>query len=582
MADYGFYGGRRGQPFVLKTNFPSIQDMIDAFSQGKEYTEVKFDEYVIIDTADKGNDDNGKIYRRGYDYTNDMGGAEYICQIKGSGGASPHLLLTTIDNINQLKQQQDVSFTGEGEYSYTENNLVPGKDGDSYNDSITWAYCSVKNPDGTDTISYIGFTFPYTVIDYEAESVPYDYEGPFVERQDTADHPFYEKWKLKIPRGAKGDTIENIRVITPTAENVEDYTGKDDDVANQRQIIVYDQTAYEENIQGEIQTLYLGDYNMIQSLSMDEDGHITIHYTHGEDQLITVIARWITAVHLSETGQLSIDYTTGESTQVENLIKWIDSISLSDEGNLIVTYNDGTSGTIQEGIKWITNVSLSDNGTFRIEFGNNLPAYETTIKFPTLVTLDTGDEEGEGSQKVKVTYNDGTSQELGNPLNYIMRMVLNEEDYHILVLFSDPAKRQQIVESGEAKTYDGRNDWYDLGAVKEDSGILIGMNLTLDHFTDGTSNIRIISQLNQEYPSGLPSSDVDLHGKIITVGNADDNKKFFAFDYNTNSWYYVGNTSAAGQVTQTQGIIVGYEDDDELIQQAEDLPIGTVWMIEED
>ena len=69
----------------------------------------------------------------------------------------------------------------------------------------------------------------------------------------------------------------------------------------------------------------------------------------------------------------------------------------SPEGNLIVTYNDGTSDTIQEGIKWITDVSLSDNGTFRIEFGNNLPAYEATIKFPTLVTLDTGDEEGEGS-----------------------------------------------------------------------------------------------------------------------------------------------------------------------------------------
>ena len=598
MADYGFYGGRRGQSFILKTNFPTIQAMIDAFSQGKAYEDVSFDEYVIIDTADKGNDDNGKIYRRGYDYTNDMGGAEYICQIKGGGGASPHLLLTTIDNIESLKAQSNVSFSGEGEYSHTDNNLIPGKDGDAYNDSIKWAYCSVKNPDGTDTISYIGFAFPYTVIDYEAESVsPYynrdnETEDSFkninlTERLDTSEHPFYEKWKIKIPKGIKGDSIQNVRVMTADS-TIEEYVGQQDDIDNQRQVIVLDEIVYNKFATGETKTLYLGDYNMIKSLSMDEDGHITIHYTHGEDQIISVIARWITAVHLSEDGKLSIDYTTGESTQVENIIKWIDNIHLSDEGNLVVTYNDGTSDIIQQGIKWITDVSLAQDGTFKIEFGNNLEPYQTKIKYPSSLAVDVGESEGEGTQKLKVSYNDSSNELVGNPINYIMKVAITEDDFHVLLLYSDPEKRQEIVQSGKNREYDGRNDWYDLGAVKDASGILIGANFDSAHFTEGTSNIRIITQLNQEYPNGFPATDIDKHGKVVTVGDEDEQKKFFAFNYDKKEdgtykgWYFVGDASAAGPITQTQGIIVGYEDDQDLIEQAEDLPIGTVWMILED
>ena len=163
-----------------------------------------------------------------------------------------------------------------------------------------------------------------------------------------------------------------------------------------------------------------------------------------------------------------------------------------------------------------------------------------------------------------------------------MDVTINPENYHVLVLFSDPARRQSLKEQGQTVTYEGRDDWYDLGAVKDDSGILIGLNLPLSHFPDGTSNVRIVNQLNIDYPNGLPSDNVDLRGKIITVGDTDDQKKFFAYDYLNGTWYYVGDASAAGQVTQTQGVIVGYEDDDALIEQAEDLPIGTVWFIVED
>lgn len=582
MSNFSFYGGRQGASFILRKSFSSVTEMVNAFRQGDSYEDVAFDEYVIISTNDLGNEDNGKIYRRGYDYTNDMGGAEYLCQIKGAGGASPHFVLTTVQDIEEKANQEGVAFTGQGEYSPTDGNLMPGKDGDTYNDSIKWAYCSVTNPDGTDTISYIGFQIPYTVIEYEADSVDTHYTGTLIEREDTSDHPFYEKWKVHIPKGVKGNTMNNLRVITASDSNVEDYNGKEDDVTNARDIVVYDEINYDNNEHGDVRTIYIGDYNMIENISMDSEGHITIHYTHGDDQIISVIARWITAVHLSPEGQLSIDYTTGESTTVENTLKWISNIQMQDNGSLIVNYNDGTSDTIQESIKWITSVTLANNGTFRIEYSGDEPAFETVLKFPTDIQLDTGTTEGAGSQKIQVTYNDGTQESIGNPLNYIMDVTINPANYHVLVLFSDPARRQSLQEQGQTVTYEGRDDWYDLGAVKDDSGILIGLNLPLSHFPDGTSNIRIVNQLNIDYPNGLPSDNVDLHGKIITVGDTDDQKKFFAYDYLNGTWYYVGDASAAGQVTQTQGVIVGYEDDDELLEQAEDLPIGTVWFIVED
>ena len=88
-----FYGGRRGASFVLVKRYSSIQEMITAFKQGGDYKDVNYDEYVMIDTSNKNSVDNGKVYRRGYDYTNDLGGAEYIGQIQGPVGYAPHLNL---------------------------------------------------------------------------------------------------------------------------------------------------------------------------------------------------------------------------------------------------------------------------------------------------------------------------------------------------------------------------------------------------------------------------------------------------------------------------------------------------------
>ena len=89
---YSFYGGREGFSFTIKKTFDSIHDMVTSFRQGDNYTDVKYNEYVIINPATEDRAAAGYIYRRGLNYsevedldneTNPGGGAELVAVIPG-------------------------------------------------------------------------------------------------------------------------------------------------------------------------------------------------------------------------------------------------------------------------------------------------------------------------------------------------------------------------------------------------------------------------------------------------------------------------------------------------------------------
>lgn len=89
---YSFYGGREGFSFTIKKTFDSISDMVASFRQGDSYTEVKYNEYVIINPVMEDRAAAGYIYRRGLNYsepedldneTNPGGGAELVAVIPG-------------------------------------------------------------------------------------------------------------------------------------------------------------------------------------------------------------------------------------------------------------------------------------------------------------------------------------------------------------------------------------------------------------------------------------------------------------------------------------------------------------------
>lgn len=413
MSGYNsFYGGRRGASFVIVKKFASISDMIAAFSQGGSYKTVNYDEYVLIDTVSKNDTDNGKIFRRGYEYNNEMGGAIYMGQIVGPAGYSPHVELKTIAEVEAVQERDNFTYR-RGTGSYTPNeNLVPGKYIDNtlvkYNDKITWAYCSVRDENEADTTVHVGFKFPYTVIEYEANSVnPYYHRSNntsnfinenLVERIDDETHPFYEKWHINIPKGIKGDALKNLRVQVATTA-IEEYDGQQDDISNGREVLVYNYYDYSASENPTPKQIYLGDYNMISSINLADDGTLTIDYTHDD----------------------TITYT--------KKIKWINSITLNgNDGRLKIQYNDGTE-------------------------------YNAQLVYPSDLSVNTGATEGAGNQKLHVTYTDGTGKDIGNPINYIMRTACNiNTAWHLYILYADPAKRGSV-------TYDGRNDWTDLGYI---------------------------------------------------------------------------------------------------------------------
>ena len=387
MEYNSFYGGRRGASFVIAKRYSTIVEMVAAFSQGGDYKTVNYDEYVLIDTENKNNPDNGKIYRRGYEYNNSMGGAIYEGQIVGPAGLAPHTEMHTIDEVEQIEQREDFTYRrGSGEYGPVGGNIIPGKYVEpgtgiiKYNDKISWAYCSVRDMNSHESTAHIGFKFPYTVIDYTTTSVSTYENGDYADtsaatRIDDGSHPFYEKWNISIPRGVKGDAFKNFRVMV--ADNsIQSYTGQADDIANNRQVLVYDYYHYDEKENGDMKTYYVGDYNKISDITVSATGLVTIEYTHDNDD-----------------------------------------------------------------------------------------AYQ--LRIPTSVSINTGSTEGTGTQKVVITYANGDIEEIGQPLNYIMATAIDNR-YHLLVYYSDPAKRS--VFSPKA-TYNGKNDWADLGYIGNGTGV---------------------------------------------------------------------------------------------------------------
>jgi len=122
MAYESFYGGRQGASFILKKTYISIAEMKAEFQQGGvTLREVNYGEYVMIDPGNVNDPNNGKIFRRGMDLSNEYGGGIYIGQIQGPEGKIKNLEVGDYDPTAADPQG------GHKEYTPTAGGLVPGK-----------------------------------------------------------------------------------------------------------------------------------------------------------------------------------------------------------------------------------------------------------------------------------------------------------------------------------------------------------------------------------------------------------------------------------------------------------------------
>ena len=268
----------------------------------------------------------------------------------------------------------------------------------------------------------------------------------------------------------------------------------------------------------------------------------------------------------------------------------IKSIFIYDEGLIHLTYTHDDDET--QNLKWLSGLDISEDGKITLHFahGKDKTLEEPVVKWIDSVIIDTGEIEGTGDQKFEITYNTGEKEKIGNPINYFMGLNVTD-DYHLIVKHSDPEKRKAVQDAGENyKGPDGTGykedlEWQDLGSVKDESGILVGLNLTEKELGDKINSIEeTIQYLNDTYPNGLKGRDGtrgdDLTGKIVTVGLDEHGKLFYGFDYSLlndkyKGWYYLGTL----QLDIGHIITVGEETESEKYEKLE--PDG-VWFRVED
>ena len=274
-----FYGGKQGISFIIKDKFKSIEEMEHCFGNGyypkynnngtldrtennelkndtsKPYRQVWYGEYCIIDTDNKNDKDNGKVFRRtGYhgieDKPLDWPHAEYIGQIVGPAGGIPNV---TIDSITEIKNSLESLSPNSGEIYYWNGNSYT----DDWNsrssitpkiDSVNAIYQSgksyktatpafkynfytfqdnKKDSSGNFPIATIGIGFEIPYVDFDIESVEKVAPNATLRITDlnagNLNADFYHNYKLEIPAGPPGPYLNSISIITPS-ENSNYYT----------------------------------------------------------------------------------------------------------------------------------------------------------------------------------------------------------------------------------------------------------------------------------------------------------------------------------------------------------------------
>ena len=303
------------------------EGMLQCFKEGGSTTsEVNYGEYILIDThsgmLDQNNADNGKVFRRGMDYNNSLGGAEYIGNIIGPQGLTPRIDMDSYNNIKEKPVADVDSYTVSGE------DLIPGFDGTNFNDDIEYAWANLRDERGNITTCLIGFKFPYLVLDMTAETTsPYGLnEKKLVEKielgPDGKKHPYYTHWNLKIPYGKHGADVTNVQIkgtkALPGAEYYTDISfetkagvlptqGEDVLLVLDRTVeekygviyylgnyyyikpediwgteLFYTETSYENKELGKSIVKSAGPYNTVKKITADENGIVSVIYSYDQ------------------------------------------------------------------------------------------------------------------------------------------------------------------------------------------------------------------------------------------------------------------------------------------------------------
>ena len=461
----------------------------------------------------------------------------------------------------QYKKNEDGSlYYQEEENGY--KHLVPEK----YQDTIDWSYCSIRNENNEDSTAYVGFTFGSPVVEYEAETVDAYYNRSdafnggtgdthkfnnlnlvekveeYLDGSGIEEHPFYSKWQLKIPKGIKGESIKRVYLVDAAQQHsIENFildengnlqynesTGEilvepyeevlanpndDRDITSStpKWVIVYDYVCYDRLPEGEWHTIYLGDFNKIEGVSLEHYGELVFDFSHddtirtpkedwihwidkmeyADDGSITVtfndaswnvdtaekqdaivngilskpqLLNWITDVEFADNGTVSVTFNNtnlfnGKLTR-DQLITWMTHFSLDENtGELIVNFNNNRLiQNISKTLQWVKDITLAADGTLTTDY-TNIDNRVENKKLNWIKTCTFDSDTG----RLVIEFNNDNFANIDKTFNYIKAIARdldsNSNTYnHLLLLHSDPSKQGSI-------TYNSINGWVDLGGL---------------------------------------------------------------------------------------------------------------------
>lgn len=223
-----FYGGKPGASLIVVKHFNTYDEMVSKFQEGDAYTEVQYDQYVIIGKEDSNK--QGNIYRRGYLKPENFkdGGAEFVLNITGPAGSMSELNFVsynTISNTEEIKYDENNPFAETlyiGAFTIDKEDLVPGNE----NSVINWKVRNTKSKQGQ-VKSDIALQIPYPVVDLTVQSLTQEQiqNGAKMGLVVDKNEPFYQKWTLAIPEGVVIPETSMFYTLDTELENSKDNLG---------------------------------------------------------------------------------------------------------------------------------------------------------------------------------------------------------------------------------------------------------------------------------------------------------------------------------------------------------------------
>ena len=452
------------------------------------YEDIWYNELCIIDTGNKNNPNNGKLYRRTLKGRGDSDlknrSAEYIGQIVGPAGTNPFMAFKSLegvkDKVNESSIANEDTFINwpDGEdstsilkpengnkisphifnASVNNNMIIPGKvhseDGDVYNDNIRYTWVNIVDNttgDNTRSMVYLGFEIPYPSIDITTTAVDWDKEVSSTKRTGEGydEHPFYHSWKINIPRGIRGNAASNIRLA-----RCKDFS----------------------NLSGDTSKPFLYDFKNGVVENNTQRGSFTVkketpsifeNWTDEEKDLYKDALIWVydyTFYDKAQNKKATINGAKIDSSERPVYTfylgshKEISDITFDEHGVITFIYSDTTKTELSQAVQWVKEISITNSGIITFTYNtlnknNKNITYTKQLPFPDKLTIS---KEGE----ITAFFKDGTSLSLDTTwdnqdpfdLNYVKKLSI-DDDTKVLSYTTYPKNNGGVLNKGEGINY---------------------------------------------------------------------------------------------------------------------------------